>query len=481
MVTAALLAAVSTFSAAETRRGPRAAATRQTLKSRVGDFDAMLETRRVRVLVPPSRTLYFNDKGRERGLTAELARDFEEFLNGKYRRKLGNRPITVLLIPTTRDRLIADVLAGLGDIAAGNLTATDARLRQVDFLAPSDRKEVSELVVTSSRRGPIASVDVLSGQSVHVRASSSYRESLDALNARFQREGKAPVKLVPVADMLEDEDLMEMVDAGVMDIIVVDDWKADMWSKILPNLIVNRGAAVRTGAHTGWAFRKNSPLLLAELNEFYYQYEKKRGTIPYRFAQYNKQVKRLQDPTGRNDWKRFQETVALFEKYGAQYGFDPLMLAAQGYQESKLDQSVRSHVGAIGIMQLMPATGASMKVGDVTVTEPNIHAGAKYMNTLMTQYFKDAHFDEINRTLFAFASYNAGPGRIAKMRTLASQRGLNPDVWFENVEIVASEKIGRETPTYVRNIVKYYFSYKLTLELQGEQRKAREAIAPGKN
>jgi membrane-bound lytic murein transglycosylase MltF len=467
---------VAALSAPAVRSAP--ASQPRAIKPWFGDVDKMRERRIVRVLVPPSRTLYFNDKGKERGLTAELVRDFEQFLNEKYRRKLLNRPITVALIPTPRDRLIPDLVAGLGDIAAGNLTATEERLRLVDFEAPSDQRRVSELVVTSTKRGAMASVDALSGQPVHVRASSSYHESLVALNKRFAKEGKAPAKLVLVPEMIEDEDLMEMVDAGVVDIIVVDDWKAKMWATILPHVIVNESAAVRAGNLIGWAFRKNSPLLHGELTEFYYKFEKQRGTIPYRFAQYSKQVKRLQDPTGRNDWKRFEETVALFEKYGAKYSFDPLMLAAQGFQESKLDQSARSSVGAIGVMQLMPATGQSMKVGDVTVTEPNIHAGAKYMNTIMTRYFQDAKFDDLNRVLFAFAAYNAGPNRISKLRPVAASRGLNPDIWFDNVEIVVSEKIGRETTTYVRNIVKYYVAYKLMLGLEEEQRKAREALMP---
>jgi membrane-bound lytic murein transglycosylase MltF len=443
-----------------------------------GDFDAMRDRRRIRVLAPYSRTLYFSDKGRESGLTAETARDFESYLNKKYRKTLGRRPITVVIVPTPRDQLIARVSQGLGDIAAGNLTATPERLAQLDFFTPDSRRTVSEIVLTSKKVGALDSVDRLGGQSVYVRQSSSYFASLQALNRRFAAERKPLLKIVTVDDALEDEDMMEMVDAGVIGAIVVDDWKARMWGKILPGMIVNEKAAVRTGGKIGWAFRKNSPLLEAEISGFY-QKEKTAGTFNYRLAQYGKKVKKLRDPTGHEDFKRFQETTALFDKYGAQYGFDPLMLAAQGYQESRLDQNVRSSSGAVGIMQVMPATGAELKVGDITVTEPNIHAGTKYMNEIMTKYFQGAHFDEMNRTLFAFASYNAGPNRIAKLRKVAAERGLNSNVWFDNVEIVVSEKIGRETTTYVRNILKYYVSYKLTLERQKELERARGKLKPG--
>lgn len=443
-----------------------------------GDFDKMKDRRTIRMLVPYSRTLYFSDKGHEKGLTAETARDFEAYLNKKYRKTLHNRPITVMLIPTRRDQLIPHLVQGVGDIAAGNLTETTERLFMVDFFAPADRPEVSEFVLTNKQTGPLASADAISGKTVYVRGSSSYFTSLTDLNRRLAAEKKKPAEIVKVDEALEDEDLMEMLDAGVIGATVVDDWKAKMWATILPGVIVNENAAVRTGGHIGWAIRKNSPLLLAEISG-YYTKQKSTGNINYRFAQYQKKVKRLQDPTGRADWKRFQETIALFEKYGSKYGFDPLMLAALGFQESRLDQNARSSVGAVGIMQLMPATGASMKVGDVHVTEPNIHGGTKYMNELMTKYFKDATFDETNRTLFAFASYNAGPNRIAKLRKVAADRGLDPNLWFDNVEIVVSEKVGRETTTYVRNILKYYVSYKLTLERQTQQERARDAMETG--
>ena len=202
--------------------------------------------------------------------------------------------------------------------------------------------------------------------------------------------------------------------------------------------------------------------------------------IGYRKAQAVKRVKQMKDPTARADYKRFEDTLALFQRYGKQYDFDPLMLAAQGYQESTLDQSKKSHVGAIGVMQIMPATGVALKVGDITVIEPNIHGGTKYMNELLTKYFSDANFDNQNRTLFGFASYNAGPGNISRMRKEAQKRGLNPDRWFNNVEIVTAEKIGMETTTYVRNIYKYYASYRLVLEAQERAQKAREALGAPK-
>ena len=450
-------------------------------KPRLGDFDQMLERRLIRVLAPFSRSLFFVDKGRERGITAELARDFERYVNKKYAKRLGKRPLTVFLIVTTRDKMLTDVAAGLGDIAAGNLTVTPERERIVDFVAPQDRAGVEELLVTGPASPVIASIDDLAGKTIHVRKASSYYESLVALNERLGAAGKAAVNLVLVPDALEDEDMMEMLNAGLLQAIVIDDWKARMWAQVLPRLTVRKDIVLRAGGRTGWAIRKESPQLAAEIDDFYRNFAKKQGVIEYRMAQYMKRVKQLKDPTTSSDYARFEQTIALFRKYGAQYHFDPLMLAAQGYQESALDQGAKSPVGAIGVMQIMPATGAELGVGDIRVIEPNIHGGAKYLDRLMTKYFADAHFDEVNRTLFAFASYNCGPGNVAKARVEAGKRGLDPDQWFNNVEIVIAEKIGMETTTYVRNIYKYYAAYRLVTDARSAVEKARQQLAPVKN
>ncbi|MCU0232039.1 MAG: transglycosylase SLT domain-containing protein [Acidobacteria bacterium] len=444
-----------------------------------GDFDAMLERRMIRFVVPFSRTLYFNDKGRERGVTADTVRDFERWINKKYAAKLGKRPITVAVIPTTRDQLLESVKTGRADVAAGNLTVTDERLAVVDFVAPPElSKPVSEVLVTGPKSPPVAALDDLAGKTIHVRPSSSYHESVVALSERFAKAGKPAIRIVPLPDELEDEDAMEMLNAGLLQLLVVDDWKAAMWAQVLPSIKVRSDVVLRSGVRVGWAIRKDSPRLRAELEDFYRNFLRKQGVGPARLKQYMSRVKQIKDPTGSAEARRFQETVALFERYGQQYGFDPLMLAAQGFQESGLKQDAKSHVGAVGVMQLMPATGAELKVGDIRQLEPNIHAGTKYMDQLMTRYFKDADFDGPNRSLFAFAAYNAGPGRIAQMRAEAAKRGLNPDAWFNNVELVTAEKVGIETTTYVRNIYKYYVAYKLTEAMQRQQEKVKQQVKP---
>ncbi|MGF6548962.1 transglycosylase SLT domain-containing protein [Paraburkholderia youngii] len=437
-----------------------------------GDFDAMLDRRLIRVLVPYSRTLYVNEQGHERGLTAGLMRDFERYLNRKYQATLGKRPLTLVIIPTTRDQLLPGLIAGRGDIAAGNLTVTEARLKQVDFVSPRDRTAVREVVVTGPKSPALAKLDDLSGKTVHVRPSSSYYESLNALNARFAKERKAPVKLVPLPDALEDEDAMEMLNAGLVQILVVDDWKAKVWAPILPGIVVHNDIAVRDAGYIGWAVRLKSPKLQDAINDFYLNYVKKQSVAEVRLQQEMKRIKQISNNTESAELKRFKQTVGLFEKYGAQYGFDPLLLAAQGYQESQLNQSARSHVGAIGIMQLMPATGKELAVGDIRVAESNVHAGAKYLDVLMARYFPDAHFSERDRSLFAFASYNAGPANIARMRKEAQARGLDPNKWFNNVEIVVAEKIGIEPTTYVRNVFKYYVAYRLVREAEAARARA---------
>jgi membrane-bound lytic murein transglycosylase MltF len=180
-----------------------------------------------------------------------------------------------------------------------------------------------------------------------------------------------------------------------------------------------------------------------------------------------------------SDYQRFLDAVEIFRKYGDQYGFDFLIVSAQGYQESRLDQSARSKAGAIGIMQLLPSTAADPNVGipDITTKENNIHAGIKYLNFIRNRYFDDPEIDRLNQTYFALAAYNAGPARVAGLRKKAAQQGYDPDVWFDNVEIVAAKEIGHETVSYVANIMKYYAVYRLSMVRALQRMEARESVS----
>jgi len=439
-----------------------------------GDFDLMLERRVVRVLVPYSRTLYFNDQGKQRGLVADSLKDFEVYLNKRY--KLKSRPVSVVALPTTRDKLIQGLLEGKGDIAVGNLTITEERQKAVDFSNP-DLKDVVEIVVTGPASPKIATLDDLAGREVHVRRSSSYYESLVRLNQRFRDERKREMTLTLVPDALEDEDMMEMLGAGLLKLIVVDDWKARLWAGLVPRIVPRSDLAISSSGATGWAFRKDSPKLAREVNRFIRNYP---GAHAARFKSYPEYLKRVRNATAEADWERFEKTIELFRKYGKQYSFDYLMVAALGYQESGLDQRKRSYRGAIGIMQLMPETGRVLKVGDIKQVEPNVHGGFKYLRLLYDRSLSGGRLDEQNRTLFSIAAYNAGPGRIAGLRAEAAKKGLDPNVWFNNVELIAARRIGQETVVYVRNVYKYYVAYKLQLDTLEARRAAAKTVGSGK-
>jgi membrane-bound lytic murein transglycosylase MltF len=433
-----------------------------------GDLDGMVQRRMIRVLTVYSHTLYFVDAGIPRGTAYDQGKLLEARLNDQLKTKYLT--VNVQFIPVSRDELLPALIAGKGDIVMGNLTVTPERAALVDFTEPWIAG-VEEIVVASPRAPVITSVDDLSGKDVFVRESSSYYQSLLTLNARFKAEGKTPVTLTPAPEELEDEDLMEMASAGLVDFLVVDNHKAWFWKQVLPKLKIYPTITLRTAGEIAWAIRKDSPELKTALNGFLETNGLNSVHAQAIFRRYLQNTRFVRSATSDASRQRFQQLVALFRKYGAKYNLDWMMMAAQGFQESGLNQDARSAVGAIGVMQVMPETGKDMAVGDITLVEPNIQAGVKYMRLMVDRNFANEPMDDINKLLFAFAAYNAGPGRVKQLRKEAAAKGLDPNVWFNNVERIASERIGRETVTYVSNIYKYYVTYLL---IQGEYMKRRE-------
>ncbi len=451
----------------------------EAMKPWKGDLDGMINRRTIRVLTAYSKTFYFLDKATQRGATYDAFRLFEEDLNKKLakQKKLKHRhlKVRVLFIPVARDELLNALVAGKGDIAAANLTVTPERQKLVDFSSPV-YSGVRELLVSGPASPQVSSLDDLAGKEVFVRKSSSYYESLTALNKRFSTEKKPAVILRDAPETLEDEDLIEMVSAGLVSLIVVDSHKAVFWKQVFPGIMVHDGVSLRAGGDIGWAIRKGSPHLKAALDDFLKRHGQETAVGSRILARYFKSAKYVKDAASEAERRKFIALIQYFQKYGDQYDVDWLLMAAQGYQESQLNQAARSSVGAVGVMQIMPETGKDLGVGDIAQVEPNIHAGVKYMRWMIDQYYGKEPMTQLDKALFAFASYNAGAGRISQLRREAEKRGLDPNVWFHNVEYVAAEKIGAETVTYVSNIYKYYIAYRLIMDAREEKKRAVEEV-----
>jgi membrane-bound lytic murein transglycosylase MltF len=439
-----------------------------------GDLDEMVKRRLVRAGVVYNRTQYFIDRGVQRGISYEAITLFEEELNKRL--KTGLLKVHVAVVPLPRDQLFQALNDGKVDFVAAALTITPDRRKLVNFSNPT-RTGVSEVVVTAPDVPVPASVDDLSGREIFLRKSSSYYESIQELNKALAAKGKKPVIIKDAPEALEDDDILEMVNAGLVDATIVDDFVAEFWKQVLPNIKIHPEVSVRTGGEIAIGVRKNNPKMLTAANIWIKEYGPTTAFGNQMEKKYLESTKYVKNASADKERQKLQSLVQFFKTYGAKYNVDYLLMAAQGYQESQLDQSARSHVGAIGVMQVMPATGKDLNVGDISLIEPNVHAGVKYFRFMIDQYYKDEPMDDLNKALMTLASYNAGPGRMRQLRRETEKRGLNPNVWFGNVERITSERVGRETVQYVSNIYKYYVAYRLISDRMEARDRAKSEVS----
>ena len=386
-----------------------------------------------------------------------------------------NRPAGLHSMPF--DNLLTALREGRGDVAAAGLTITPERQKRVDFTDPYI-PNVSEVVVLNKKVGDLNTVNDLAGRTVYVRAGSSYVTHLKSLNQKLTQASQKPITVKEADSILTTEDILEMVNAGVVDISVADHHIAQIWAGLLPNVVVRKDLVINSGGKIAWAVRKNNPKLKASLNA--YTKKVRQGSLlgNILFKRYYRDAKWIKNPISPGERKKMEAFIALFEKYAKRYGFDWLAIAAQGYQESGLDHSKRSHAGAVGVMQMLPSTAAdkSVNIKNIKTVENNIHAGVKYLNFLRDRYFNDPKIQPGAQVQFAWASYNAGPAKINRMRERAAKKGFDPNKWFGNVETVTAIVVGREPVDYVANISKYYIAYKLLYETAMAREKARSEI-----
>jgi membrane-bound lytic murein transglycosylase MltF len=439
------------------------------------DLDDMVKRRVIRVLVLVNPISFFYRDGLPRGINYEALEEFEKFVNQKF--KTGTLKVKVVFIPMRTDQLEPALNQGIGDVIADAVVITPEREQKVAFTTPV-LTHMTQIVVTGPELQNISSFDDLAGKDIYVNPLTTYFDNLNKMNADRKAAGKQPFNVKAADKNLSADDLIEMVNAGLIPATITTKRRADLWSEVLTNVKGHPDLVIASEQNAGWVLRKDNPQLKALFDEFLASHGVGTSFGNTLLRRYMQNTKWIKNSTNTEEISKFNANVAFFQKYATQYNFDYLMLAAQGCQESLLDQSKKNPSGAVGIMQVIPKYAAAKPIGvtNVNVAEGNIHAGAAMMRNMADTYFNDPGIDQLNKTLMTFASYNAGPNRIARLRKKAVEDGLDPNVWFGNVELEVAKDIGQETVTYVSNIYKYYIAYKLTVE-QNQEKQAAKAAA----
>jgi len=430
-----------------------------------GDLDEIAKRRVVRVLLPFRRPEFFYMDGHPAGILQEAFQELERVLNQKYKTTAANR-IVVALLPTPIDKLRQRMLGGYGDIAAYSISITEQNKQVVDFTSPT-LTGLKMVIVTGPGAPELKTLADLSGKEVWIMPQTRMKDDIEALNGKLRSQGKAPVVMRETDALLDPADVMEMVNTGTYPVALMQNRMAEFWAQVFDEIKPRKDLVVAEDVNLAWAIQKGTPNLKAFLDECIRTHGVGTAfgnTIMQRYLKETKYVKNARDSA---EMKKFRATAPIFKKYAKDYEFDYLLLVAQGYQESGLDQKVKSHVGAIGIMQVMPKTAATdpVKISNIQTVDNNIHAGVRMIHFLVNDYFNEAGLDPFNRTLFAIAAYNAGPAKIGRCRQVAKDMGYDPNKWFGNVEVAAAKLVGRETTQYVANIYKYYLAYRMAAQI----------------
>jgi membrane-bound lytic murein transglycosylase MltF len=469
---AALVPPEAESAAAETSANPGTLVLPTTFKRRTGDLDEMLKERDLRALVIVNPISFFYVNGKPKGITYELVGELQRFINKKY--KTGALKIKITYVPERPDQIGPVLLEGIGDCIAIGFSVTPAREEKFAFPTVTG---VSHIIVTGAELSNVNSFDDLVGKDIYVNPWSVSLQNLKKINEERVKQGKAQLSVKTSDPNLMEDDLIEMVNAGLIPATVTNKFRAGLWQEALPNLRPHDGLVVANDGNLAWVLRKNNPELKKLLDEFvetHRQGTSVGNTLMRRYLQNTKWVK---NSTSTEEMKKFATYIQYFQKYAGEYNFDYLMITAQSYQESLLDQSKRSHAGAVGLMQVIPKYAAAkpINVPDVSSADKNVLAGVRMLRNIADTYFNDPGIDQVNKTLFTFASYNAGPNRIVRLRKKAAAEGLDPNKWFGNVELEVAEDIGQETVTYVGNVYKYYIAYKMAAERAQEVERAKAA------
>jgi membrane-bound lytic murein transglycosylase MltF len=425
----------------------------------------VLETRFLRVLTSRNSFDFFIHAGQVGGYQYDMVERFTRFLNARHADERADLPIQFELIPVDDDELIPMLLAGAGDMIAARMTILPERAEKVRFSVPY--RHVDEVIVTHAGTGTHERIEDLKNKDIFVRPSSSYHESLVALNQSLESDGHAPVRIQRVDEALETERILELVAAGRFDYSVADSLVAEIAAKIHPNLRILKDLAVRRDGRLAWATTSDARALVEEMNVFLAGHDDGSLLGNLAVAKHFEADRRLMSRLRTEGKRSLSDYDALFKKHAADYGFDWRLMAAVAYQESRFEPLVRNRSGAIGLFQIKSATAREPYIGIPNIeglehVEHNIEAGIKYLDWIKQRYFDSIpEMRERDRVRMALGAYNAGPRRIILARQRARKMGLDPNKWFRNVELALLDMRKPEPVKYVSDINQRYVAYRL--------------------
>lgn len=438
-----------------------------------GDLPVLLKDRTIRVLVSYDNISFFMNKGHQDGLYVALMKQFKKFVEERHPEYRG---LKVYFIPVRPDQMVKMIADGYGDIATG-ISPTHDFKRYVDFTIP-EKLGIREVLAIRKGEREIRALSDFSNLNITIRRSSSYYESIKTANVYLRTMGLAEIHVSFADEYLTDADLVDMVNTGEIQATIVNNYKHPLWKELFSRVVFCDSVPLKEDGTLVWAIRHDSRELYRELNLFLRSYRDgtDRGKVIYDRYMRTKPAYQSLYSRKKGDWlgiksSDFMKYSRVFKKYGDKFDLNWILIMAQAYQESTLNQAARSPRGAVGIMQVLPSTAQEwyVNVNSVHDVDNNVHAGTKYLRYIIDNYFNATDIPVRERILFAMASYNCGPGRILRYRNEAEKQGLNPNEWFNNVEIIAMAHGTNETVKYVRNIFSLYVAYSNTYKLESER------------
>lgn len=416
------------------------------------DHGESIDTLRVVTLYGP--TSFFNYRGELMGIDYDNIRRFAEDEG------------MVMEIHTARNinDMISELKDGKAHLAAYPVPSIAEYNEEVIHCGP---KDVSWQVLVQKKGDSIISdVTQLVGKNVAVEKDSKFQYRLENLN----EELGGGINIEPItADTITSVDILRMVNDGNLKLAVVDSDIAALYSSAFPGLdtslrlssdqaaswVVAKGLDSLANKIDTWENRTHSSEFIKDIYKRYYDRTLSED------LDFNLSYFKNRKEKGDKNVSAYDE---IFKRYSSISGYDWHLLAAIAYCESRYNPSVESRFGALGLMQVMPATAKAVGVDPSSLVNPdnNVKAAARIIKKL-DDTLKSKVEDPEERMKFIVAAYNSGLGHIYDSMALAEKLGLDPQRWVGNVSIAALMKSRPEY--YTDPVVKHgYFRGRETVE-----------------